>query len=511
MELPKNITQIGETNPHCKVYVEDYVISYIKQLNQYAGEKEMAVALYGIRKEEAGITYLFLYGACRLVFLQKECRHLSSAVQQEAEKQRRKFFPDSVFLGYRLLDGEMVEGFHICEQGVCRYVEGYAQFYEKNDAMLAFMLEERQEAAKPESVDQEKYNVVKKRQEERRARAEEKGGHAILTGHKAAGKPTSGPGLENGRLRGMKLTAAAVFGLLCVTGLAAMENGEKLKEWQTAVRQLVEDMSEQQLPDSVPVSNGSAQVGTIVAEDKLTDAILHENAAADPTLTGQDAAPGSPSGQNPEAPTQGGDQPSTPGSGQDQQPAPGEGQPSTPDSGQDQQPAPGEGQPSMPGSGQDQQPAPGESQPSTPDSGQDQQPAPGEGQPLTPGSGQGQVSGTESDQQSDTTDDQKSADEMTQSGQESGETSSDQASGGQSSQASTGQSAAQESGQTPESKPASGSSAELISYTVQRGDTLIGICVKRYGSDTRVSEICSLNNIENPDDIKVGEKIFLPQ
>ncbi len=48
-------------------------------------------------------------------------------------------------------------------------------------------------------------------------------------------------------------------------------------------------------------------------------------------------------------------------------------------------------------------------------------------------------------------------------------------------------------------------------YIVQKGDTLIGICVKRYGSDTRVSEICSLNNIENPDDIKVGEKIFLPQ
>ena len=69
MELPKNITQIGETNPHCKVYVEDYVISYIKQLNQYAGEKELPVALYGTRKEEDGITYLFLYGACRLAFV----------------------------------------------------------------------------------------------------------------------------------------------------------------------------------------------------------------------------------------------------------------------------------------------------------------------------------------------------------------------------------------------------------------------------------------------------------
>ena len=132
MELPKNITQIGETNPHCKIYVEDYVISYIRQLNQYAREKGLAVALYGTKREEGEITYLFLYGACKLNFLQRECRHLSQAVCQEVEKLRRKHFAEYEFLGYRLLDGEMIEGFHICEQGVCRYVGGYAQFYEKN-------------------------------------------------------------------------------------------------------------------------------------------------------------------------------------------------------------------------------------------------------------------------------------------------------------------------------------------------------------------------------------------
>ena len=145
MDLPKNITQIGETNPNCKVYVEDYVISYIKQLNRHAGDKEMAVALYGNRKEEAGVTYLFLYGACRLHFLQRESRHLSQAVQQEAEQQRQRYFSQYTFLGYRLLNGDMVEGFHICEQNVCRYISGYAQFYEKNDTMLAFMLEDRKE------------------------------------------------------------------------------------------------------------------------------------------------------------------------------------------------------------------------------------------------------------------------------------------------------------------------------------------------------------------------------
>ena len=127
MDLPKNITQIGETNPNCKVYAEDYVISYMKQLNGHAMDKALAVALYGIRREEAGITYLFLYGAARLSFLQRETRHLSQAALQEIEKLRKKYFSQYEFLGYRMLDGEMVEGFHICEQSVCRYIAGYAQ------------------------------------------------------------------------------------------------------------------------------------------------------------------------------------------------------------------------------------------------------------------------------------------------------------------------------------------------------------------------------------------------
>ena len=85
MELPKNITQIGEANQRCKIYVEDYVISYMKQLNHLARDKDMAVALYGIQKEENDVSYFFLYGACKLNFLQRETRHLSQAQYQEIE------------------------------------------------------------------------------------------------------------------------------------------------------------------------------------------------------------------------------------------------------------------------------------------------------------------------------------------------------------------------------------------------------------------------------------------
>ena len=47
-------------------------------------------------------------------------------------------------------------------------------------------------------------------------------------------------------------------------------------------------------------------------------------------------------------------------------------------------------------------------------------------------------------------------------------------------------------------------------YIVQSGDTLAKISREFYGSDERISEICSLNEIANGDYIQVGEIILLP-
>ena len=110
MELPKNITQIGEADKHCRIYVEDYVVSYIKQMNGMAQSKDIAIALYGRKTAEDGVAYLFAYGSAKLNFLQKPVRHLSQAQEQEIEKLRRKYFSEMTFLGYQILNGEMVEG-----------------------------------------------------------------------------------------------------------------------------------------------------------------------------------------------------------------------------------------------------------------------------------------------------------------------------------------------------------------------------------------------------------------
>ena len=410
MELPKNITQIGEADKHCRIYVEDYVVSYIKQMNGMAQNKDIAIALYGRKTEEDGVTYLFAYGSAKLNFLQKPVRHLSQAQEQEIEKLRKKYFSEMIFLGYQILNGEMVEGFQICEQEICRYVAGYAQFYEKNDSMLAYMLENRGEEAEPEKVDQEKYEVVKKRQEERRQRQES--GYASRTGHtentsveyrRAAATRRKEPDniipMPTVGLRRMKMAATGVFVLLCVMALALMRQestGESLGE---TARQAMSNLMEQKLPDAV---EEQSQISTLVAEDKLEDALRQENAAAGNT-TGTAAETVMPEGTE---------------------------------------------NASMDGTSED------------------------------------------SNVTKNTTDVTEATEQNTT------------------------QETTQDVTQTAEPAVAETPTVEAVSqpthYTIRRGDTLIGISLRNYGSNSKVPEICSLNGITDPDDIKIGQEILLP-
>lgn len=430
MELPKNITQIGEADKHCRIYVEDYVVSYIKQMNGMAQNKDIAIALYGRKTAEDGVAYLFAYGSAKLNFLQKPVRHLSQAQEQEIEKLRRKYFSEMTFLGYQILNGEMVEGFQICEQEICRYVAGYAQFYEKNDSMLAYMLENRGEEAEPEKVDQEKYEVVKKRQEERRQR-QESGNASRAAGHtentsveyrRAAATRRKEPDniipMPTVGLRRMKMAATGVFVLLCVMALALMRQestGESLGE---TARQAMSNLMEQKLPDAV---EEQSQISTLVAEDKLEDALRQENAAAGNT-TGTAAETVMPEGTE---------------------------------------------NASMDGTGNSAVDPTEENTGSVAD-------------------------GTSAD--SNVT---KNTIDVTEATEQN-----------------TTQETTQNVTQTAEPAVAETPTVEAVSqpthYTIRRGDTLIGISLRNYGSNSKVSEICSLNGITDPDDIKIGQEILLP-
>ena len=447
MELPKNITQIGEADRHCKIYVEDYVISYIRQMNHQAADKKETLALYGRRQEEGEIAYLFIYGACRMTTLSGQVRHLSQAQLQEAEKQKRLYFPEDMFLGYSLLNGEMVEGFYILEQGICRYVAGYACFYEKNDSMLAYMLDSRKEEAKPEQVDNENYERVRQRQEETRQQYRQQ------TGKQDAGKQTDRdstqwtareadrrwqPAEETGReqsepkkrqreegkkepsgLRRMRRNAAAMFVLLCAAGAFSLNQNGELKE---KVQQVWNDFTEKKLQDNIvdaitgSVQNPSQNNNTLIAEDRLTQAIQEENRAANGTQS-TETSPQEMQETQPSEMTQ-------------------------------------ETQESSASEDGSQQAASGPAQPET-DSSQQSASLEEDGQPENPEAGQPA-----------------------------------------SSESTSAQLVLQP--------------AVPAQYVIQKGDTLIAISIRFYGNDRMVKAICEKNNITDPDDIYFGKTIWLP-
>lgn len=404
MELPKNITQIGEADKSCKIYVEDYVMSYMKQMNRFAEDKEMAIALYGKRTSEQSLTYLFVYGACKLNFLQREVRHLSQAQHQEIERLRRKYFAECEFVGYLLLNGEMIEGIHIWEQGACRYIKGYACFYEKNDSMLAYMLDNRGEEAQPEYVAMEKYEQVMARCEERKndflqeKEREEKTEKTINDDRSVADVEKS--------MRGMRFAAASMLVLLCMVGIVTLQTEGLGQEMADKMQRLVGKVSGYKKKQEQVIMSDEV-VNTLVAQDQLAEAILQENKQAmDGQLraTNNDNVLVAAREAEPESSLM-----STPEPIVEATPAP------TPE------------------------PTPVPTPVPTPEP----TPVP------TPEPVQTPIVEVQSDNVKNT-------------------------------------------------------------YTIRVGDTLIGISNKIYGSENYVDEICSLNNISNPDNIKIGQKILLP-
>ena len=60
LKLPKNIRQIGLPEEKKKIYVEDYVVTYMNQLaSEYANRQNAAVLLgFYVRKDDMRLTFI---------------------------------------------------------------------------------------------------------------------------------------------------------------------------------------------------------------------------------------------------------------------------------------------------------------------------------------------------------------------------------------------------------------------------------------------------------------------
>lgn len=205
--LPKNIRQIGEVEEGTKVYIEDYVMTYFKQLATYEAESEIVLILYGYRREINGTCYYFISGAIRVkevnsclyntLFNQEDWKKINEeaahffhalsvlgwafmklededAFRQQITGTHEEFFraKQPIFVQYMIADKE--EKVYLYQNGVMQEQKGHYVYYERNEMMQNYLVSLREEENKieEEQVDHaaKQFRMVVQEKKEQRKR-----------------------------------------------------------------------------------------------------------------------------------------------------------------------------------------------------------------------------------------------------------------------------------------------------------------------------------------------------
>lgn len=185
LKLPRNIRQIGQVRGNYKIYMEDYVYTFLGRLASVAcqdEEKKGSLAVFtGETRWADGTGYLFIKGAILVECEELLPEHidLSGTVWTKIQDEQKQYFPEQDILGWYFAFPQMAieiteilqkihlqyfgeekvlmlaeptegeEAFFHYENGLMTKVKGYYIYYEKNVAMQEYMVQKNQ-ILKPE-------------------------------------------------------------------------------------------------------------------------------------------------------------------------------------------------------------------------------------------------------------------------------------------------------------------------------------------------------------------------
>lgn len=149
LKIPKNVMQIGTGSPNVKLYMEDYVHTFLERCQG----KETCLA-FGQQEEKDGIRYYLIYG----VEKETDFRRGNFSYFQKLER-IGKIEKKEAAVRFWTVRGEEIQ------------IGGYFIFYEQNEEMQAYMIAER-EQSRPADVEEERVmEAINARREKRKAEA----------------------------------------------------------------------------------------------------------------------------------------------------------------------------------------------------------------------------------------------------------------------------------------------------------------------------------------------------
>ena len=177
-QLPKNIRQIGSPAGHTKVYIEDYVITFLNSLSMGKNTYVRGAILFGEKKQIGNDLVIFIRGAIegqnleldldetvfddevwREIYQQKERLFsgldvigwallrmgFSVRLNDKIKKTHFENFPGEGKVLYMMDDLEGEDAFYVFRGEDLSRQNGYYIYYEKNPMMQNYLVERRQD------------------------------------------------------------------------------------------------------------------------------------------------------------------------------------------------------------------------------------------------------------------------------------------------------------------------------------------------------------------------------
>lgn len=185
-QLPKNIRQIGSPAGHTKVYIEDYVITFLNSLSMDKNTYVRGAILFGEKKQIGNDLVIFIRGAIEGQNLELDLDEtvFDDEVWREIYQQKDRLFSGLEVIGWALLrmgfsvrlndkikkthfenfpgegkvlymmdDLEGEDAFYVFRGEDLSRQNGYYIYYEKNPMMQNYLVERRQDMKEVQSYE----------------------------------------------------------------------------------------------------------------------------------------------------------------------------------------------------------------------------------------------------------------------------------------------------------------------------------------------------------------------
>mgnify|MGYP004621862375 FL=1 len=318
LRLPKNIRQIGNPDGHKRIYMEDYVVTYLNYIARPGSTQARGAILLGESKKSDMGDVIFISGAVdaqNIEFDMDESEFtqeawttiydqvkqffpglsvmgwflsrmgFSTAVNDKIEKMHVENFPgkDKVLFITDSLESE--DAFYMYEQGQLVKQKGYYIYYEKNEAMQNYIMKQKGDVPLEQSEIQRKdEEIVRQFRRKNKDLPENK---------------DTGVGF-------VYIASSFVVLALLAMGITIVSNYDKMKKMEVSINRLevtadtavdsdyVEAMATTEIPSATGMDAANGQATTEATLSAPTEQVVPdatENTGITETVTTESALP----------------------------------------------------------------------------------------------------------------------------------------------------------------------------------------------------------------------------